>query len=79
VNLSARIPTWGHFGGFRHEGDPEYTLRLIDDKEQELVRLTDKDYVEIVQLFDLARRASLNVDAVIDEILSDDENALPSD
>ena len=69
--------SWG--GSFRYEAEPEYTLRLIDDKEQELVRLTDKDYADIVQLFDLARRASLNVDAVIDEILSDDENALPSD
>jgi hypothetical protein len=53
------------------EGDPEYDLRLLDENEQELVRLTENENAYIVQLFDLARRSSLNVDAIIDEILRD--------
>jgi hypothetical protein len=54
------------------EGDPEYTLKLIDGSEQELLRLTENEYVGLVELFELARRTSLKVDAVLDEILSED-------
>ncbi len=62
----------GGFGRFRTEGDPEYSLKLIDEKEQELLRLTENEFPPLVQLFELVRRASFNVDAIIDEILSDD-------
>ena len=66
----------GGFGRFiRTEGDPEYGLKLIDEKEQELLRMTEHEFPPLVDLFELVRRASFNVDAIIDEILSDD----PSD
>jgi hypothetical protein len=67
----------GGFGSAFYEGDPEYNLKLIDPTEQELVRLTEKDYIEVVELFDLARRSSLNVDAAIDEILLEGADDLP--
>lgn len=67
----------GHIGFIRNEGDPEFTLKLIDDNEQELVRLTEHESSEVGELFELARRTSLNVDAVIDEILSEDKDELP--
>jgi hypothetical protein len=65
------------FVGIRYEHDPKYSLRLVDENEQELVRMTETDYFEVVQLFELARRKSLNVDVVIDEILRAKEDELP--
>ena len=44
-------------------------LKLTDIEDQELLVLTERDYARISDLFDLARRMSLNVDAAIDEIL----------
>lgn len=69
--LVAKGVSWG---GVRYDGDPEYTLKLTDQSEQELLRLTERDYADVVQLFELARRASLKVDAVIDEILGGDDD-----
>src|SRR5580658_10510054 len=56
----------------RYATDTEYYFKLIDQSGQELIRLTEEDYREVVQLFDLARRTSLNVDAIIDEILGEE-------
>jgi hypothetical protein len=67
----------GSFGQVRYEHDPDYSLRLIDNGEQELLRLTENEYADLVQLFELARRASLKVDAVIDEILRGEGEDLP--
>lgn len=68
---------WAGLSAVRYEGDPEYILTLTDNNGQELVRLTESDYIEVIQLFDLARRISLNVDAAIDEILGRDPDELP--
>lgn len=49
--------------------DSPYSLRLTDAEDREFLALTEDDYARIKDLFDLARRRSLNVDAAIDEIL----------
>lgn len=49
--------------------DPTCRLRLADAGDRELLVLTERDHSQISNLFDLARRTSLNVDAAIDEIL----------
>jgi hypothetical protein len=67
----------GFSRGVRFENDPDYSFKLIDNSEQELLQLTESDYIHTPLLFDLARRSVLNVDAVIDDILSDDKDKLP--
>jgi hypothetical protein len=59
-----------------YEGE-DYSLKLVDESERELLRLTNHDYVEIGELFELARRISLNVDEAIDDILKIDADEFP--
>ena len=54
---------------FANPNDIPYRLRLADAEDRELLVLTEGDHARISNLFDLARRTSLNVDAAIDEIL----------
>jgi hypothetical protein len=55
-----------------HEGDPYHYLTLLDDSDRELMRVYEAESVMVPQLYDLAKRNSLNVDAAIDEIMSED-------
>jgi hypothetical protein len=59
----------GYVGLISYANEPEYNLRLVDQAEQELMSLTEREFGRLVEMFELARRASLNVDAIIDEIL----------
>jgi hypothetical protein len=61
----------------RYDYEPDYSLRLVDESEQELVRVSDRDRSAVTELFELARRKSLNVDVVIDEILGSKEDEIP--
>jgi hypothetical protein len=41
----------------------------VNEKQDELTVLTASSYPDVVELFELARRQVLNVDAAIDDIL----------
>jgi|CZKJ01.1.fsa_nt_gi hypothetical protein len=61
--------------GLRHEREgwetvDHYVLIITDEQERELVNLTD--YGPVHDLYELARRASLNVDAAIDDIIAEE-------
>jgi hypothetical protein len=48
-----------------------YYLTLVDDTEKELLKIWDEDGKLVRDLFSLAQRDALNVDAAIDEIMGD--------
>lgn len=49
---------------------PDYSyLKMVDADNRELLLITSEESVFVGQLFDMAKRQSLNVDAAIDEIL----------
>jgi hypothetical protein len=54
------------------DGEPYDYLTLLDDSDRELLRVYDSETSMVAQLFELAKRNSLNVDAAIDEIMSDE-------
>ncbi len=55
--------------GSDDEDRPYYWMTLLDDSERELMQVYGYHNALVVELFDLARRNSLNVDAAIDEIM----------
>ncbi|MFY9910976.1 MAG: hypothetical protein WCF22_15795 [Candidatus Sulfotelmatobacter sp.] len=52
--------------------EPYHYLTLLDDSDRELLRVYEAESPTVPQLYELAKRNSLNVDAAIDEIMSDD-------
>jgi hypothetical protein len=53
--------------------EPSYWMSMKDDQTgREMLRLRDSEVPFVDDLYELAERASLNVDAAIDEIMKDD-------
>jgi hypothetical protein len=57
--------------GETHDGEPYHWMTLLDDAERELTQVYGRQNRLVAELFDLARRNSLNVDKAIDEIMGD--------
>ena len=55
--------------GENDDGGYYYWMTLLDDSERELTQVYSGYNTLVRELFDLARRNSLNVDAAIDEIM----------
>jgi hypothetical protein len=53
----------------QEDGGTLFYLKLTDDADQELLTISHYESSDVKQLFYLARRRSLNVDAAIDEIM----------
>jgi hypothetical protein len=53
------------------DGESYCWMTLMNDSERELTKIYGRRHGLVVDLFDLARRNSLNVDSVIDEIMAD--------
>lgn len=55
--------------GFETYVDEQLTLRNVDDRE--LIDINSNEYRSVRDLYELARRNALNVDAALDEIMGD--------
>jgi hypothetical protein len=66
--------------GTDDSGDENYWLTLFDDSERELLMITDYQVKTVREIFYLAQRSALDVDSVIDDIMSaeDSSEAQPS-
>ena len=63
---------------FEEDGEIyHFWLTLLDDSDRELLKIYDSASPLVTTLFYLAQRKSLNVDAVLDEIMSGDEDDTP--
>jgi hypothetical protein len=58
-------------GVIQSTGQPFYWMALKDTDDRELLKITEEESALIPDLFHKAARASLNVDAAIDEIMSE--------
>lgn len=56
-------------GSWRQDLDYIDRLRLTNDSDQELTKMTSEDSVLVSELFELVRRQTLRVDDAIDEII----------
>lgn len=52
-------------------GEDRYWLKLSDEEGREMLFFTSEEDYSVVRVFEAARRAALNVDGVIDEILGE--------
>ena len=55
-----------------NKGEDEYWLSLNDENDRQLLNTTNDEDPNVGLLYHRALRASLNVDAAIDEIIGDD-------
>jgi hypothetical protein len=64
--------------GEQRSGEPYFFLTLKDSDDRQLLELNDSQCRDVATLFFRAARASLNVDAAIDEIIGEDADAPPA-
>jgi hypothetical protein len=57
--------------GADEDNEVYHWLTLLDDSERELLTIYGREAKKIIELFQLAKRNSLQLDAVIDEIIGD--------
>jgi hypothetical protein len=60
------------YRGVDDVGEFYHRLTLFDESDRELLIIYSSESRFVYQLFDLARRNSLNVDSALDEIMSDE-------
>ena len=63
---------------YREDGiSPWYTVKVRDAQEREMLSISDGDFPPVRDLYESARRAALNVDEALDDIMKDLDADMP--